>query len=130
LVLDGLVKKAGNNYIFEIGKLLGGQIEIKPEDHVRNEDIYMAYPRQFSYTIQFDIPDGYTCEGVDRLNVKVENETGGFTSAATVKGNSLSIDIKKYYSNGYEPVANWPRMTAFLDACFEFTKVKLLLKKK
>jgi hypothetical protein len=109
---------------------LGGQIEIKPKDHVRNEDIYMAYPRQFSYTIQFDIPDGYTCEGVDRLNVKVENETGGFTSAATVKGNSLSIDIKKYYSNGYEPVANWPRMTAFLDACFEFTKVKLLLKKK
>jgi hypothetical protein len=130
LVLDGLVKNAGSNYIFDFGKLLGPQIEIKPAAHTRKENIYMPYPRQYIYNIQFNIPDGYSCEGIEKLNVKVENETGGFVSIATVKGNLLNVDIKKYYSNGYEPVANWPKMTAFLDACFEFTKVKLLLKKK
>jgi hypothetical protein len=130
LVLDGLVKNAGSNYIFDFGKLLGPQIEVKPAAHTRKENVYMPYPRQYIYNIQFNIPDEFTCEGVEKLNVKVENETGGFVSIATVKGNLLNVDIKKYYSNGYEPVANWPKMTAFLDACFEFTKVKVLLKKK
>ncbi|MEO7307644.1 MAG: hypothetical protein ABIR78_06150 [Ferruginibacter sp.] len=128
--MDGWVKKAGNNYILEAGKLVGGQLEIKPDQRKRELDIYMPYARSFNYTIALKIPDGYTVEGVEKLNTNVKNECGGFESTAKVEGNNLLITYYKYYNNTIEPAANWDKILAFVDPGFAFTKLKLLLKKK
>jgi hypothetical protein len=37
---------------------------------------------------------------------------------------------KKSYNNSYEPVANWDKMLAFIDAANEWSNSKIVLKKK
>jgi hypothetical protein len=128
--MDGWVKKAGNNYIVEAGKFVGGQLEIKADQRERKLDIYMPFARSFNFNITFKIPDGYTAEGVEKLNKSVKNECGGFEAAAKIEGNNLVITYSKYYTNTVEPAANWSKILAFVDAGFAFTKEKILLKKK
>ncbi len=123
------VKKAGDKYLLEIGRFLTSQIEIDKKELERKNNIYMSYPRSFENEITFLIPDGYSVSGLEKLNKKVENETGGFTSTAEVKGNQLIIKTLKYYKNYYEPNANWSKMIQFLDAAYQFTQEKILLKK-
>ena len=128
--LDGLVKKAGNNIIIEIGKIQGEPLNIKPEQRKRDLDIYMSFARSIEYHLEFKIPEGYTAEGVDALNKKVNNETGFFTAEAKINGDYVQIKIKKHYLNAYEPASNWDKMIQFIDASTEWTNAKFLLKKK
>jgi len=126
---NNLIKKAGENYVFEIGKLIGGQAEIKDKELNRGNNVYLSFPRSFNDEIIFTIPGGYTVSGIDKLNKKVENSTGGFVSSATIEGNQLIIKTHKYYANYFEPGKNWKDMVAFLDAAYQFTQEKVLLKK-
>lgn len=128
--LAGMVKKAGNNMIVEIGKIQGEPLTIKTEQRKRDLDIYMSYPRSIEYHIEFKIPDGYTAEGIETLNKKVVNSTGFFTAEATVNGQNINIKVKKHYLNAYEPSSNWGKMIEFIDASSEWTNAKFLLKKK
>lgn len=128
-IKNELLKNAGQNYIFEIGKLIGQQAEIDQEELDRTDNIYSAFPRSFEEVIEFTVPDGYTVAGLDKLNKKVENTTGGFVSSATLQGNKLTIKAYKYYANYYEPNSNWKDMVAFLDAAYQFTQEKILIKK-
>jgi hypothetical protein len=41
----------------------------------------MDYPRSYNHEFTFIIPDGYTAEGLENFNTKVENVTGGFVSS-------------------------------------------------
>jgi hypothetical protein len=128
--MDGWVKKAGNNYILEAGKLVGSQLEIKADQRERKLDIYMSYARSFNNSIVVRIPEGYTVEGIEKLNKSIKNECGGFEANAKMEGSNLLITYHKYYTNAIEPASNWDKILAFVDAGFAFTKEKLLLKKK
>jgi len=127
--MEGWVKKAGNNYIVDIGRFIASQIEIKKEQRERKKDIYMPFPRSFYYHIEFTVPDGYTAEGLDKLTATTENETGAFISVAKKDGNKLIVDINKYYANSFEPAAKWASLLGFLDKALEFNQQKILLKK-
>ena len=127
---DNLVKKAGPNYIVEIGKLIGGQIDLTEKERKRTENIYMDFPRSYNYQIRFSIPEGYTVTGLDKLNKSVDNSTGAFISSAEIKDNMLVINTSKQYKHNYEPNSNWSSMVAFLDEANQFTNEKILLKKE
>lgn len=126
---NAFVKKAGPNYILEIGKFIGGQVEIKEKEKDRKENIYMNYPRVYRSKIVFEIPEGYSVSGYDNLNARVENETGGFKSTATLEGSNLIIETFKEYKHNFEPNENWPKMIEFLNQANQFTNEKILLKK-
>lgn len=126
---NALIKKAGPNYIIEIGKLIGGQIDLTEKERDRSANIYMEYPRSFNYQITLNIPEGYTVAGLDKLNKSVDNETGAFISTAKLEGNQLIIKTSKQYKNYYEPNSNWNQMILFLDEANQFTNEKILLKK-
>jgi hypothetical protein len=128
-IKNNLIKKAGDKYLIEIGKLLTSQIEIDQKEKDRKNNIYMVYPRSFDNEIVLEIPTGYAVSGLEKLNKKVENETGGFTSSAEVKGNQLVIKTFKHYKKYYEPNSNWSKIIVFLDAAYQFTQEKVLLKK-
>ena len=127
---DDLLKKAGSNYILEIGKLIGGQIDLTDKERQRKENIHMEYPRCYNYQIRFTIPAGYSVSGLEKLNKSVDNSTGAFISKATIEGDKLVINTSKQYKNNYEPNSNWPLMIAFLDEANQFTNEKILLKKE
>lgn len=128
--MGGLVKKAGNNFIIDIGKLQGSPLTLTEAQRKRTIDVYMPFARSVETTITFTIPEGFSAEGVAALNKKVENETGYFITEAAVTGNQLVIAIKKSYNHAFEPAANWDKLLAFIDAANEFTNAKILLKKK
>lgn len=128
-IKNNLIKKAGDNYIIEIGKMITSQVEIDKKERERANNIYLPFPRSFENEITFEIPSGYSVSGIEKLNKKVENATGGFTSTATVTGNKLVIKTFKYYRNYFEPNANWGKMVDFLEEAYQFTQEKVLLRK-
>lgn len=127
---NALLKKAGPNYIIEIGKLIGGQIDLEEKERNRTADVHVDYARSYNYNIDLVIPDGYTVAGLDKLNKSVDNETGAFKSSAVIEGNLLKIQTSKQYKHNFEPNANWAKMIAFLDEANQFSNEKILLKKK
>ncbi|MBC7486044.1 MAG: hypothetical protein H7282_04760 [Cytophagaceae bacterium] len=128
--ITGLLKKAGNNYLFEAGKLIGGQVEIKEKEMDRKVDIYMDNARSFVYNITVNLPEGYTVKDAAKLNINVTNETGSFKAVTKVTDNVMTIEISKVYNHNFEKKENWPKMVAFLDACYDFTQTKVLIVKK
>lgn len=128
-IKNNLIKKAGNNYIVEIGKILTGQVEIDKKELERKNNIYMPFPRKFENEIIFEIPKGYSVSGIDKLNKKIENTTGKFTSIASLEKNRLIIKTVKQYNNYYEANSNWNKIILFLDAAYQFSQEKILLKK-
>jgi len=128
--ITGLLKKAGNNYLFEAGKLIGGQVEIKEKEMDRKVDIYMDNARSFVYNVTVNLPEGYTIKDAAKLNVNVTNETGSFKAVTKVTDNVMTIEISKVYNHNFEKKENWPKMVAFLDACYDFTQTKVLIVKK
>lgn len=129
-IKNDFIKKAGANYIIEIGKLIDSQVEIGEKEHKRDNNIYTVFPRAFNYNITFSIPEGYSVSGIEKLNKTVENETGSFVSKATVKDNKLALEATKQYYHSFEPVGNWQKMIDFLDAAYQLTQEKILLKKE
>lgn len=127
---NALIKKAGPNYIIEIGKLIGGQIDLEEKERTRTADVNVSNARSFDYNITFNIPDGYTVAGIDKLNKSVDNETGAFISTAVIDGNQLIIKTTKQYKHNFEPKSNWNKMIAFLDEAKQFTNEKILVKKQ
>jgi hypothetical protein len=128
--MSGLIKKAGNNMIVDIGKLQGSPLTLTPGQRKRKLDVYMPFARSLQVQISLQIPDGYTAEGVNELNKKVENETGYFIAEATSDGKVVTVKIRKSYNHSFEPVGNWEKLLAFIDAANEWSNAKILLKKK
>jgi hypothetical protein len=128
-IKNNLIKQTGSNYIVEIGKFLTSQIDIDKKERERKNNVYMSFPRSLENEITLTIPTGYTVSSLEKLNKNVENQTGKFTSVAVLTGNKLTIKTTKQYNNYYEPNSNWSKMVLFLDAAYQFTQEKILLKK-
>jgi hypothetical protein len=128
-IQDNYIKKAGPNYIIEIGKFIGGQVEIESKERDRKVDIYLDHATKYIYNIDLVIPDGYTVKGIDKLNQSIDNATGGFTTKAVVEGNLLKLTTVKTYKKNYLKAAEWSQMLPWLDAAFEFNQAKVLLEK-
>lgn len=124
-----VIKRAGPNYLIDIGKFIEGQTEVKQEEKDRKFNIYRPYTASFITTISLQIPDGYTVQGIDKLNSAVENATGGFTSKARIENNALIIDVSKTYKTNFEKKEKWPLMVSFMEAAYNFTQQQILLEK-
>jgi len=130
LSTDELIKKTGPNFIVDIGKLIENQVKIDAEETTRAFNVYFDYPRAFSHLIVFEIPAGYEVQGVDKLNMKVENHTGGFTSTAKVENGKVIIESYKHYDKFTLRKDDWSSVVSFLNAADNFTGQKILLRKK
>jgi hypothetical protein len=128
--VPGIVKKAGNNYLVEVGRLQGAPLKIVDGQRSRFLDVYAPFARTLDYEFVLQIPEGYTAEGVAALNKKVENECGSFTCEASVDGSNVRIRVTKVYKNAFEKAASWPKMLAYIDAANDWSNSKILLRKK
>jgi len=127
--LSDMVKIAGQNLLLAVPELIGDQLFVKQDERTREADAYMGFPRSLKNAITFTIPAGYKVVGLNSLNMNVENETGSFSSKAIVEGNELKIAVKKVYKQMTVKKENWSKMLEFLDAAFNFSQKKILLKK-
>ena len=127
--VDGLMQRAGNNFILNIGKVVNSPLKLTPSQRTRNVDIYMPYARTLDCSVSFLIPEGYTVQGMDKLNKTTQNGCGSVVTSAQVQGNQLIVHFRRQYKHDQEPAGNWPQLLAILDACTDFADQKVLLKK-
>ncbi len=127
--MDGFVKKAGPNYILDAGKLIGGQISIKPSQRTRSVDVQMPFARTIEYEMEMEIPEGFVAEGVEKLARNVDNECGSFIVKPGLDANKLRLHITKTYKQAVTPAAKWPLLLEMLDAAEAFREQKVLIKK-
>lgn len=127
--VKGMVNKAGRNYIFNAGALIGKQLELKEKEINRTADVFLDYKRTFENVISFTIPQGLTVENISDLNMNIDNAAGSFKSVATVEGNKLVIKTEKLYKKIYDKKENWKDHVEFLDAAYKFSQKKVIMKK-
>lgn len=127
--LGDMVKVAGNNLLVSIPGLTGEQLFVNRDEKNREVDAYMGFPRSLRNIINFTIPDGYKAVGIQNLNTNIDNEVGTFAVQASIEGNKLTILVKKVYKQTSVKKENWPKMMEMLDAAFNFSQKKVLLKK-
>ncbi len=127
--MDNYVKKAGNNYIIEAGKLLGSVTKIEEKDRTRTLDVYMPYARTYTYNISLALPAGYKVKGLENFNKNVSNETGSLTSTATADAAAVHITIKQQFLKNFEVAASWPKLLELMDGLYDVSNQKLLFEK-
>jgi hypothetical protein len=126
-----LISKAGRNYIVEIGKMIGDQIKLDSNEmKLRQTDIWVPFARTIENTIAVNIPNGYTVEGLQDLNLSVDNESGAFISTAKVDADKLIITTRKLYKKNFDKKELWSNYIAFLEPAYKFSQAKIVLKKK
>jgi hypothetical protein len=127
--MENFVKKAGNNYILEAGKLIGTYQKVDGKERSRSIDVYMPCARMLTWNITVNIPKGYSVKGVDEMNKSLSNATGSFNCTATTNGTSVKIKVSRMYSNNFEKADAWPKLLELMDAFYSFTAQKILFEK-
>jgi hypothetical protein len=127
--LGDMVKIAGDNLLVAVPGLIGDQLWISQDDRKREVDAYMQYPESIRNIINFTIPAGYKVVGIQSLNTNIDNAVGTFAVQATVEGNTLNILVKKHYKQTTVKKEDWPKLLEMLDAAYNFSQKKVLLKK-
>ena len=128
-VLGDMTAAAGNDLVVAVPGLMGLQPKIRKEERKRIMPIDVRYPRAFNWKITFAIPAGYEVKGLENLQKKIENSCGSFTSTAFVEGGNLMVYAKKIYAGRRFDVAQWPQVLEILDAAYEVSQAKIILKK-
>lgn len=127
--LGDMVKIAGENLLVAVPGLMGDQLWIPQDERLRELDAYMGYPRTLRNIIRFTVPEGYKVVGIQHLNTSVDNPAGTFAVQASMEGNLLTLLVKKHYKQGTVSKADWPGLMEMLDAAYNFSQKKVLLKK-
>lgn len=126
-----LLAKAGKNYVFSVGSLIGDQIKLDEKElKGRETDIWLQNARTLENKIVIKIPEGYTVDGIQELNMSVDNESGAFISTAVVEGSDLVVTTKKIYKKNFDKKEMWNNYIAFLEPAYKFSQLKVILKKK
>lgn len=129
LELSDMVKKAGEHLLVSIPALIGDQLFVPQDERKREVDAFLSFPRSIRNIINFTIPAGYKVVGIHNLDMNIDNEVGNFAVQATVEGNTLNILVKKVYKKTVISKEQWPQLLEMLDAAFNFSQKKVLLKK-
>lgn len=126
---ESFINKAGRNYIFNIGALIGKQFELDKEDMDRTSDIHLSFPKSFNYSIKIKIPEGYNVNGLDQLNFNIDNTMGSFISTAKKESNYIILETTKNYKVLNAEKNEWPKFIEFIEAAYSFSQKKVILKK-
>lgn len=130
-VMDGMVKRAGNNYLLSVGKLIGSSLKLEGKDRERIDDVWRKMAFVDEWNIEIPLPQGYkvSAEALKKIETSVANECGEFTVKATAGNESVKVYVRKCFAHRVEPVSNWSKLLALVDACSAFTDKQMVIVK-
>ena len=134
LDLSRLIEQVGEDYIFEIGQIIGKQSELYQENE-RKTAITLNYPIEYIHTIKFAIPNGYKVEGLDDIvrNRKIVDEKeeiiGEYNAYYEQKSDSVHIHINEYYSITDLKVSQYESFREIINSAADFNKLSLVFTK-
>jgi len=129
------LEKAGENYLFSIGKVIGEQVEMYQEKK-RQNDVELNYPHKYLRDITFNIPDDYEVRGLEKLRFNIafgeeeDKPSMGFISDYTINGTQIKLTINEFYKQISYPVEQFEDFRKVINAAADFNKVVLVLEKR
>lgn len=130
-VMDGMVKRAGNNYLLSVGKLIGSSLKLEGKDRERIDDVWRKMAFVDEWNIEIPLPQGYkvSAEALKKIETSMANECGEFTVKATAGNESVKVYVRKCFAHRVEPVSNWSKLLALVDACSAFADKQMVIAK-
>lgn len=127
------VEKAGGDYLFKLGLLIGPQMEMYQEEE-RQYDVEAANTRYYGREINFNIPEGYTIKNLDDLNIDYKFGEEGeedlyFKSDYELNDNAVTVKCVEYYRTIMYPADKFDEYKKVINAAADFNKIVLVLQK-
>lgn len=128
---ENFIEQAGDIILFKAGELIGGQSELYQENE-RQNIIENDYNRGYDREIEVTIPEGYTIQNPQDIDLDVEAEDNDrvvylFKSTHEIKGNKLLIKIIEYYDQVYFPKERFEEYRKVINAAADWNKVVLVM---
>jgi hypothetical protein len=125
------IEQAGDIILFKAGDLIGRQSELYQEDERQNL-IENDYNRGYLRTIEVEIPEGYSIQNPQDIDMDVDASDNGkvvylFKSTHEIKGNKLIIKIDEYYDQIFFPVERFEEFRKVINAAADWNKVVLVM---
>lgn len=125
------IEQAGDIILFKAGDLIGRQSELYQENERQNL-IENDYNRGYLRTIQVEIPEGYSIQNPQDIDMDVDASDNGkvvylFKSTHEIKGNKLIIKIDEYYDQVFFPVERFEEFRKVINAAADWNKVVLVM---
>jgi len=127
--MSGFVRNAGDNIILDAGKLIGEQWNPTENERKRNTDAYLPTCRTFETEIVIQIPDKYTVDNIDHLNVNFSNKYATFEAVAVIENNLIKIKTTKTYKQAYIPKEEWNKLIDIIDKTNGFYASSIVFKR-
>lgn len=128
--MEGFVKKAGNNLILDVGKLIGTQWVPSDNERKRNADTYLPTRSISERDIHINIPEDYEVEGIEALNMDYANDCASFKSKCSMEGNILTIQTEKNYLKPFITKDEWDKLLEIADKATNFYSTSIILRKR
>lgn len=128
---ENFIEQAGDIVLFSVGNLIGAQSELYQEKK-RTNLIENSYNRGYLRTIEVEIPEGYSIQNPDDIDMKVDASDNGqmvylFESSHKIEGQKLTIEINEYYDQIYFPVEKFEEFREVINAAADWNKIVLVL---
>jgi Domain of Unknown Function with PDB structure (DUF3857) len=134
-----LVGKAGKEYLFNIGEIIGAQPELYTEKK-RELPVDIVYPQSFTRTITINIPKGYKVlnpeatrmksEYVDRKLVPLVSFISDYVLTTDKKlGDKLVVTVTEIYPTIHFAASEYERFREVVNTVADFNKVALIISK-
>jgi hypothetical protein len=128
-----LVQKAGENYLFSVGKTIGSQMELYQENK-RMMPVEIDYPHSYLRKIKIILPKGTTVKNVEKFNMSHKTDINGKTEAAfessyKTQGDEIIIENTEFYNIINYPLEHFDSYKAVINAAADFNKIVIVLNK-
>ena len=128
-----LVQKAGDNYLFSVGKIIGPQMEFYQENK-RVLPVEIDYPHSYLRKIKIILPEGTTVKNLDKFNLNFNTNINGkdeavFISNYNATKNEINVENVEYYKIMNYPLEKFDEYKAVINAAADFNKIVIILNK-
>lgn len=135
IAFDGkdLIQKAGDNYLFSIGKIIGTQVELYQQNK-RVMPIEINYPHSYLRKIKVVLPKGSTVKNLEKLTMDFKTQINGkteaaFTSKYNKQENEILVENTEFYNIVNYPLDKFDDYIAVINAAADFNKIVIIVNK-
>lgn len=133
VTFDGkeLVQKAGANYLFSVGKLIGSQMELYQENK-RQLPVEIDHPHSYIRNIKIRLPKGMKAKNLDKFTMdfktQIQNKTeAAFVSSYSEKNGEINVTNSEYYNVVNYPLEHFNDYKNVINAAADFNKIVVIL---
>jgi len=131
---DLLLTKANDKILFNVGELIGPQVELYEQD-LKEYPVELDYRKEYIREIKITLPEGYKVVNSDDVIIKHEliiddKVVMNFNSDFELDNNTLTIFANEIYDLITIPVENLEDYRKVINSAADFNKVVLILQKQ